>query len=99
MRKDNPDHPNNKLYRGEIDDFRTAMDIHVAAMSSELTLEDVPDAKASLKEDINRAIEAKAIYNEVIAEAERRVVAEFKRKGFDLYAEALESGDFSSLAI
>jgi hypothetical protein len=107
-------HPGNRLYRGEVTDFIDAMETYRRQMEYEhsmtetsqsddfpLTVDDRRFMQA-LSDCARKAIEAKAIYERHVAAVKTAVAAELRAKGdetFTSFADALESGDYSELAI
>lgn len=109
------DHPSNVLYRGEAKDFRDAMRLVMAECDMEMRLtrihaRDYPEFGSeaqeqglytSLEEYKTTARAALRIYERHVRAAEEAAIAEMRAAGEDLamFAEALESGDYSTLAI
>jgi len=94
-------HPSNRLYNGEVADFREAIRCQIAALEIELRLSRQWDVKGSSIfqksiADANRALE---IYDRVMKDAEKQVVEELKKEKLDEYADCLNSGDYTGLAI
>lgn len=105
-------HASDVLYRGEARDFPHAMELVVEECITEAT--HMPETDpifwteemqrkhlASLDKYKAQARTAEAIYMRVMKEAEAKVIAELRAAGGDMqqFADALESGDYSHLAI
>jgi hypothetical protein len=108
-------HPSTRLYRGEVTDFREAMRLYQQQMRHENSLTEqlaaqyqdpITEQERALMKRLNLAAndagEALKIYAEHVQEAEKKVIAALRAKGTDTFndfAEALESGNYSQLAI
>lgn len=107
-------HPSNRLYRGEVTDFVDAMETYSRMMQYENSLTEqletadypITDHERKFMRELSdcsrKAIEAKAIYERHVAAVKTAVVAELRAKGdetFTAFADALESDDYSGLAI
>ena len=105
--------PSNRLYNGGVSDFKEATRLHVMACESERDCESMkptPDdderersilagITANLNESIEKAKRAQAIYTKITEETNARVVEALKADGLEDWANCLESGDYSSMAI
>jgi ABC-type Zn2+ transport system substrate-binding protein/surface adhesin len=106
-------HPSNQLQRGQIANFEEGMRLYRQQMEYENALTErladgqpITDQDRKLMESLSasgrKADEAAEIYRRHVAAAEAAAVAELRAKGdddFTAFAEALESGDYSTLAI
>jgi hypothetical protein len=108
-------HPSNKFYRGEVHDFIEAMETYQAQMeyenavthhlSREMSSPITNDKRKSMKTLAlagSKAMVARAIYIRHMQALRAAVVAELRAKDddeFTAFADALESGDYSTLAI
>ena len=89
MRGSAEHHPSNRLYRNEVGDFREAMEVYVGQHYYENCNEiEIAEARR------NAATALKA-YEDAIAEAARQLRA----AALPEFADALETGDYSGLAI
>ena len=101
--------PSNRLYSGEIDDFREATWLHVAACQQEITSPVADDneemrraiesCNKTMSESILRAQRAQAIYDQITSETEKRIAEALRAEALDDWATCLESGDYSRMAI
>jgi hypothetical protein len=100
---DRAEHPSNRLYRGDVADFREAVRVHLDAIDYEARQARIhgygDELSAPLAEARAEANRALAIYLEEVAEAERRIVARLRAAGLDAWADALEAGTYEGLAI
>lgn len=109
------EHPSNRLYDNDVEDFLEAMDLYRAQIEREnaLTIKQVSEWKLDfskedrefmgfLVEQSNKAWVAKEIYRTYIHRGEAKVIAKLRAKNdetFNEFADALEYGDYSGLAI
>lgn len=105
--------PSNRLYNGDASGFEEATRLHVLACESERDCESMkptPDddekergvlagITANLNESIEKANRARAIHNKITEETKQRIVEALNAEGLDDWANCLESGDYSSMAI
>lgn len=98
------DSPSNRLYRGEITDFRDAMHavqgectIEMGYFSGDKELDEKSDS--GLQEFSRQANQALAIYVAQVQAAEKCAIEQMRAAGLSEFADALESGDYSGLAI
>lgn len=102
--------PSNRLYNGEVSDFREAVKLHIAACQQELELPWPDDDEAlskeiddkcnqALRDSVARAQQASAVYNRIMRSAEAEVLKALKSEGLEDWAECFETADYSTLAI
>ena len=101
--------PSNRLYYGDVTDFSDAIACHISACQQEIEtprLDDDDDMRRtiessnrSMRESINRAKQARHIYERITAETKSRISEELTNDDLTDWAECLESGDYSSMAI
>lgn len=107
-------HPSSVLYSGEVQDFCAAMDLYIQQMHHEIkagikkSLEwngSLSLLSSELNEEMRgwalQANEAKVIYKKHMKDVVPAIIAELRAKGgvFADFADALESGDYTNLAI
>lgn len=84
-----------RLHENDVDNFREALELYKEALLAERR--DVePELIDQAMSDARRAL---AIYQEEIDGAERRAVARLREAGLEDFAQALEAGEYSELAI
>jgi hypothetical protein len=101
--------PSNRLYHGDVTGFGEAVDCHIAACQQEITSPepgDSEDLRATIErcnntmnKSISEASRAKEIYHQITSETEARIAQALRVEGLTDWAECLESGDYSSMAI
>lgn len=101
--------PSNRLYHGEVTDFREAVRCHVAACEQEIVspLADddeemrrtVERCNKTMSESILRAQKAGETYDRITRETHARIAEALRAAGLEEWATCLESGDYSSMAI
>jgi hypothetical protein len=107
-------HPSNILHSGEVQDFCQAMDLYSRQMhhenhlflkkSNEWGVEPIDEDRklaSDLEQCARDAQEAKGIFLKHLKQIEPAIAAELRARGgvFENFADALESGDYSNLAI
>jgi len=101
--------PTNRLYHGDVTDFSEAVGCHIAACQNEITsphpgddddmIRTIEHCNQSMSESIAQANKARQIYDQITAETETRIVEALTSAGLTEWAECLESGDYSPMAI
>jgi hypothetical protein len=98
--------PSNRLYNGDVTDFREAVNCHVAACQREITpITDDADRElsekcnAAMREGIANANKAREIFDRITKETDARIIDELRAAGLTEWADCLASGDYSSMAI
>lgn len=101
--------PTNRLYHGDVTDFSEAVGCHIAACENEITSPQPDDDESmrktiehcnqTMSESIAQANKARQIYDQITAETEARIVEALTTAGLTEWAECLESGDYSPMAI
>jgi hypothetical protein len=101
--------PSNRLYNGDVGDFSDAIRCHIACLQREIVSENPGEepglreltkrTNATMREAISSANRACNIYDAVMRDAQSRVVADLRAAGLDDWADCLESGDYSSMAV
>ncbi len=101
--------PSNRLYNGDVTDFSDAVSCHISACEHEIETPRSDDdeemrrtierCNTTMKESIRRANHARAIYAQITAETKTRISEALTNAGLTDWAECLESGDYSSMAI
>jgi hypothetical protein len=93
------DHPSNRLYRGEITEFPTATYVYEQAVNHEIKL-----GYASLEElawwnrELNACHRARQIWEQTDEESDEVTIYCLRAASLDIWADALESGDYTQLA-
>jgi hypothetical protein len=101
--------PSNRLYNGDVRDFHDAFQCHVVCCQREITpvLEtDPPELRDctvkcndAMREGIAKANQAREIYDRIVTDAKKNAVAAMREAGLTEWADCVESGDYSSMAI
>jgi hypothetical protein len=101
--------PSNRLYNGDVTDFSDAVSCHISACEQEMQTprpDDDDDMRrtiercnTTMRESISRAKQAHAIYDQITAETKTRISDALTNAGLTDWAECLNSGDYSSMAI
>lgn len=101
--------PSNRLYSGEVGDFTEATRLHAAACQQEITSpaqdddeemrKTIESCNRTMSESISQALRAQAIYDKIIRETNERIAEALRAEELDAWAECLESGDYSRMAI
>jgi hypothetical protein len=101
--------PSNRLYNGDVRDFHEAVECHLACCQREITqlLEgDSPELREctvkcndAMREGIAKANSAREIYDRIVTDAKKNAVAAMREAGLTEWADCVESGDYSSMAI
>jgi hypothetical protein len=101
--------PSNRLFNGEVTDFADAVRCHIAACEAEMTTlrpdegeemrKTIESCNQTMREAITRANQARQIYDRITAETETRIVEALQAAGLTEFADCLESGDYSPMAI
>jgi hypothetical protein len=101
--------PSNRLYSGEVEDFTEATRLHAAACQQEITRpapddneemrKTIESCNRTMSESISQALRAQAIYYKITRETNERISEALRAEDLDVWAECLESGDYSRMAI
>lgn len=101
--------PSNRLYNGDVTTFSDAVSCHITACEHEIETawpDDDDDMRrtiercnVTMRESISRANQARAIYDQITAETTKRISDALTHAGLTDWAECLETGDYSSMAI
>jgi len=100
------DHPSNRLYRGECHNFLDAIETYIAALEWERggVLHDNEEVQflGILDDGLTLANKVKAEYLGLVQYAEKKLIEKWRKSGdkdYTIFADALEDGDYSALAI
>lgn len=101
--------PSNRLHNGDVTDFSDAVSCHISACQQEIDVPRPDDdeemrrtiehCNTTMRESISRAKQARALYDHITAETKTRISEALTNAGLTDWAECLESGDYSSMAI
>src|SRR5437868_13228727 len=99
--------PSNRLYNGDVSDFREAVACHTACLARELSASDGEVFDKELNERCNQttreriaaANKALEIYNTITAEALNRAAVALREAGLIDWADCLEQEDYSPMAV
>lgn len=101
--------PSNRLYNGEVADFDDAVRCHVAACQQEITSpaadddedmrQTIENCNQTLNKSIAQAHRARAIYDQIASETEKRIAEALRSESLNDWANCLESGDYSPMAV
>lgn len=101
--------PSNRLYHGDVTDFSDAVNCHITACQHEIEIprpDDDEDMRRTIErcnttmtESITRAKQARHIYDQITAETRTRIAEALKNASLTDWAECLETGDYSPMAI
>ena len=101
--------PSNRLYHGDVTDFSDAVNCHITACQHEIEIprpDDDEDMRRTIErcnttmtESITRAKQARHIYDQITAETRTRISEALTNAGLTDWAECLDTGDYSPMAI
>jgi hypothetical protein len=94
-------HISNQFENGEFNDFRAAIKALIEAYRLEIIISrsmEIDDDVEFWEQQIKEAESALQIYNNIITKAENRALAHLRKAALNQYADALESGNYTSFA-
>ena len=101
--------PSNRLYNGDVTDFYDAVRCHISCLQREIThvlasdSEELQDCtrkcNETMREGMIAANKAREIYERVVTNARKNAAAEMRAAGLSDWADCVESGDYSRMAI
>ncbi len=101
--------PSNRLYNGDIGDFREAVQAHTACLRREIVpcspdhvgeMRELDErCNESMRNGIKDAELAERIYCDTLRAATAQAVKNLRDAKLDLFADCLEDGDYSRLAV
>ena len=101
--------PSNRLYNGDVTTFSDAVSCQITACEQEIEpvwpddddvlRRTIERCNGTMRESISRANQARAIYDQIMAETTNRISDALTHAGLTDWAECLDTGDYSSMAI
>lgn len=94
------EHPSNQLHNGDVHDFETAVRVYLDAVLYELRQGDASLEEAGFwNRECLGAMQAQELYRAAMKDAEVDAIARLRLAELDIWADALETGDYKELAI